>query len=113
MNNKNDGKFKKGQSGNPSGRPAVLLPEVQRAIDANRNAFKVLLIQKLDPKIEEWVDSIIEKGIAFGDAQSFRTVAVLAFGKGIEETKELELSQDERLLIETYRRKLAEQKAVK
>lgn len=105
--------FKKGQSGNPKGRLPIILPEVQKALDANKNALKMLILKKLEPSIEPWIEAIIDKGIEEGDALRFRALIILALGKGVEETQEMELAPEEKLLIETYRRRLAEQREAK
>lgn len=99
--------FKKGQSGNPKGRPPVLLPEVQRAIDANKNAVKALILQRVESRTQDWIDKIISEGIAEGDVVRFKMLLEIAMGKLIDEPAEFELSDEEKLLVLEYRRRKA------
>ena len=97
--------FKKGKSGNPNGRPPVLLPEVQKAIDANRNAMKVLILSKLEGKVGAWVERIVSQGTAEGDIQRFKTLIEIALGKMVDEPPEFPISDEEKLLILEFRRR--------
>lgn len=101
--------FKKGKSGNPNGRPPVLLPEVQRAIDANRNAVKVLILEKVESKAAEWIDRIIQQGVGEGDVIRFKTLLEIALGKLVDEPPEFPVSDEEKLLVLEYRRRKKEQ----
>jgi hypothetical protein len=100
--------FKKGNKANPNGRPPVLLPEVQRAIDANRNAMKVLILSKLEGKVSEWVENIITAGIADGDIIRFKMLIEIALGKMVTESSEFEVSDEEKLLVLEFRRRKKE-----
>lgn len=102
------GQFQKGHSGGP-GRPPVLLPEVQKAIDANRNAVKVLILSKVEPMAEAWIDRIIEQGIGEGDVAKFKMLLEIALGKLIEDAPEFPVSDEEKALILEYRRRKKEQ----
>ncbi len=99
------------QKGNKlgKGRPPILLPEVQRAIEANRNAVKVLILQKVEPRAAEWIDRIIEQGIGEGDVQRFKMLMELALGRMVEDPPEFPVSEEEKLLVLEYRRRKAEQ----
>lgn len=100
--------FKPGKSGNPKGRTPIILPEVQRAVEANRNALKVIIMQKLDEKtINEWIDWIIKTGTHEGDVQKFKILTEMAMGKMIEDSPEFPLTEDEKLLVLEFRRRKA------
>lgn len=101
--------FKKGQSGNKKGRPPIILPEVQRAVEANRNALKVLTMDKLQKTAGEWVDRIIEQGIGEGDIIRFKTLWEIALGKIIDDAPDFPVSDEEKILILEYRRRKAEE----
>lgn len=103
------GRFKKGKSGNPKGRPPVLLPEVQRAIDANRNAVKVLILQKVEKQAAAWIDRIIEQGVGEGDVVRFKMLLEMALGKLVDDAPEFPVSEEEKALILEYRRRKKEQ----
>jgi hypothetical protein len=98
--------FRPGQSGNPKGRPPgkLLLPEVQKAIDANRNAVKVLILEKLQPNVGEWIDSIIAEGTGAGDIVRFKLLLELAMGKMVDDPPEFPVSEEEKLLVLEYRK---------
>lgn len=100
--------WKKGQSGNPKGRPPALIPEVQRAIDANRNALKVLILTKLEGRVEEWVENIIVQGIGDADIIKFKMLIELALGKMVDDPPEFPLSDEEKLLVTEFRRRKSE-----
>jgi hypothetical protein len=100
--------FKKGQSGNPNGRPPVLLPEVQKAVDANRNALKVLILSKLEGRVEEWVQNIIDQGIGDADIVKFKMLIELALGKMVDDPPEFPVSEEEKLILIEFRRRKSE-----
>lgn len=97
--------FKKGKSGNPKGRPPVLLPEVQKAIDANRNAMKILILSKLEGKVSDWIDNIIAQGSESGDVIRFKMLLEMALGKMVDDPPEFAVSDEEKLLIKEFRRR--------
>lgn len=101
------GKFQKGHKGGP-GRPPVLLPEVQKAIDANRNAFKVLVLQKTEPFLNQWLESIIERGVLDGDVLKLKMLLEMALGKMVDEPPEFPLTEEEKILVLEYRRRKLE-----
>lgn len=107
MASKNLKPWKKGQSGNPKGRPPILLPEVQHAIDANRNALKVLILTKLEGRVEEWVQNIIDQGIGDADIIKFKMLIELALGRMVDDPPEFPVSEEEKLLILEWRRRKA------
>lgn len=101
--------WSKGQSGNPKGRPPVLLPEVQKVIDANRNAMKVMILQKLEGKVEAWVEQVIDKGSEDGDVIKLKMLVEMALGKMVDDPPEFPLSEEEKLLVLEFRRRKREQ----
>lgn len=101
--------FKKGKSGNPKGRPPVLLPEVQRAVDANRNALKVLILTKVESLAGEWINRIIEQGIGEGDVVRFKMLMEIALGRLVDDPPEFPVTDEEKILILEYRRRKKEQ----
>ena len=101
-------KFKKGHAGGP-GRPPVLLPEVQKAIDANRNAVKVLILQKVEKQAADWIDRIIEQGVGEGDVVRFKMLLEIALGKLVDDPPDFPVSDEEKLLVLEYRRRKKEQ----
>lgn len=104
----NSGHFKKGHKLS-KGRPPILLPEVQRAIDANRNAVKVLILSKVEKQAADWIDSIIEQGVGEGDVVRFKTLLEIALGKLVDDPPEFPVSDEEKILILEYRRRKKEQ----
>ena len=115
--------WKKGQSGNPKGRPPVLRPELQSALDRNRNAVKELTLSLLSMTPQEMMARAENSGIsvteallikcierATNDGDIFRGRAILeiVFGRLPEEKPEFEVTPEERLLVEEYRRRLLE-----
>jgi hypothetical protein len=117
------GGFKKGQSGNPKGRPPVLLPEVQREIDRNRNALKQLVLQYFAlseeqitqrqqtpgiPFLEKLLGQCFERTANDGNVDAFRKLLEIVFGKLPEEKEPFEVSEEEKIMVMTYRQRLAE-----
>jgi hypothetical protein len=98
----NDGRFKPGNKIG-KGRPPVILPEVQRAVEANRNALKVLILSEIEPHIKTWIQQIIEKGSLDGDVQKLRMLLEMALGKLPEDRPEFEVSEQERRLVLEWR----------
>lgn len=101
----NKGHFKKGQVANPKGRPPILLPEVQAAIEANRNALKVVILSKMDGKVEEWVENIIQQGIGDADVIKFKMLMEMALGSLVTDPPEFPVSEEEKLFILELRRR--------
>ena len=101
--------FKKGKSGNPHGRPTVILPQVKDLADHARNILKTTLIERVSPNVEKWIDRIIEQGIAEGDVVRFKMILEMALGKMIEDAPEFPLSEEEKVLVLEYRLRRKEQ----
>lgn len=81
------------------------MPEVQAAIDANRNAMKVLILTELEGKVQAWVKAIIEMGTFDGDAMKFKMLIEMALGKMADDAPEFPVSEEEKLLILEFRRR--------
>jgi len=119
------GTFQKGnKAGVGHGRPPILLPELQKEINANKNAVKQLILVYLNlneaqlavrqsapnmPMVEKWLGNIIEKGVLHGDAITFKALLEIPLGKLPEEKSDFDVSPEERELIIEYRRRLASQ----
>jgi hypothetical protein len=95
------------QKGNKlgKGRPKLILPEVQRAVDANRNALKVVILSEMENKAAEWIRRIIEQGIGEGDVIRFKALMEIALGKLVDDPPEFQVSEEEKLLVLEYRRR--------
>lgn len=87
----------------------MLLPEVQRAIDANRNAVKVLILQKVEKQAENWIERIIEQGVGEGDVIRFKMLLEMAMGKMVDDAPDFPISDEEKVLVLEYRRRKKEQ----
>lgn len=107
----NNGRFKKGQSGNPKGRPPVLLPEVQGLIDQNRNSVRVAILEQVSPQVHAWIARIIEQGIGEGDVVKLKMLLEMALGKMVDDPPEFPVSEEEKLFILEYRRRKKERDA--
>ncbi len=101
--------FKKGQSGNPHGRPPALLPEVQTLITRAKNELKTTIVERISPNVERWIDRIIQQGIDEGDAARFKMLLEIALGKLVDDPPEFPLTEDEKILVLEYRRRKKEQ----
>lgn len=97
-------KYKKGHKGGP-GRRRIISPEVQKAMEANRNAVKVLIMTELEPMIEEWLIAIITKGIKEGDINTFKTLLEISMGRLIEDPPEFLVNDEEKILVLEFRRR--------
>ncbi len=97
------------QKGNKlgKGRPPVLIPEVQKLIDANRNAIKTVILQELDGKVVDWIRTVIERGTLDGDVLKFKMLLELALGKMVDEPQDFPLTEEEKQLVLEYRRRKA------
>lgn len=103
----NKGQFKKGHKGGP-GRPPVLIPEVQKLVDANKNALKTAIIGELDGKVIPWISQIIERGINDGDVIKFKMLLELALGKLVDDPPEFPLTEEEKQLVLAWRKRKLE-----
>lgn len=114
----------KGQSGNPSGRTPYLQPELRKAINSNRSAFKNLVLNYLNlsrlqiearqrdlsiPSVEAMLGQIIERVIVDGDMIKFKTLLELVFGKLPEEEEPFELENEEKMMVLAYRKRLEDE----
>lgn len=88
--------WKKGESGNRNGRPPILLPEVQKLIERDRNAVRVSILQLLSmsegefqektrrtdlPMIERILCQCIDRIQTDGDTQKLKTLLEIPLGK--------------------------------
>ena len=103
----NKGQFQKGHKGGP-GRDPAILPEVRRAIDANRNTAKIQILQEIEPHFVEWVRNIIKQGKAEGDVVRFKTLLEIALGKMVEDAPQFPVDEQEKILVLEYRRRKRE-----
>jgi hypothetical protein len=87
----------------------MLLPEVQHMADRARNELKVTIVEKVSPKVAEWIDRIIEQGVGEGDVVRFKMLMELALGKLVDDPPEFPVSEEEKILILEYRRRKKEQ----
>lgn len=105
------GGWKKGTSGNSKGRSPIILPEVRRAIDANKNAIKVMILEEMnvvhqgEEKVRTAVKQILERAINDGDAVKLKTLLEMALGKLVEDPEPFPISADEKALVLTYRKR--------
>lgn len=96
------------------GRPKIILPEVQKAIDLNKNALKVMILEEMNalenkvPKVRMAVRQIIDRCINDGDAVKFKILLELVFGKMPDDPNYFEVSPEEKELIVRFRKKVEE-----
>jgi len=100
-----NGTFLKGSVANPKGRQVILLPEVQKAIDANRNAFKVIILKELETEVVDWVKNIIAEGKEHGDIIRFKMLVEMALGKMVIDAPEFPVDDEEKALVLEWRRR--------
>lgn len=103
-----NGQFKKGHKGGP-GRHSIVLKEVQDMATKARNELKTIIIERVSPNVEQWIDRIIEQGVAEGDVVKFKMLLELGLGKLVNEQPEFEVSDEEQILVLEYRRRKKEQ----
>ena len=111
MSRNKDGTFPKGVSGNPAGRKPIIEPIIQKAVEANRNAAKALILTKIESALPEWIDRIIEEGVKYGDAMRFKMLLELALGKMVDDQPDFPLTEEEKLLVMEFRRRKREQQS--
>lgn len=105
--------FQKGNK-HGKGRPTVLLPEVKRAIEENKNRVKVTILKELNveedgvPRIEKIIQQCIERIGNDGDAVKLKVLLELALGKMVDEPPEFPVTEEEKILILEYRRRKLE-----
>lgn len=109
------GTFQKGHKGGP-GRPPILLPEVQRAIDKNKNELKVMILEELNllvkmdefeekmPKVRAAIKQIIDRSIIDGDAVKLKIILELGMGKLVDDPPDFPVTEEEKILLIKYRR---------
>lgn len=114
--------WKKGQSGNPSGRRPLIEPELREEITRNKNGMRKLILLYLNmtekqcadrqcqadiPLVEKLLGSCIEKINLEGDIQKLKLLLELAVGKLPEDPQPFELSTEEQAMIMKYRALIA------
>lgn len=122
MGNKNHaGLWKKGKSGNPKGRKPILLPALQQEIDQNRGSFKQLVLlyfgltedqiterqrDRSIPFLERMLGQCFERTAVNGDVDAFKKLLEFIFGRMPEEPKDFTVTEDEKVLVLAYRRRM-------
>lgn len=119
-------KWPKGISGNPKGRTPILLPALQKEIDANKNAIKQLILtyfsltkeqfeerqrQPNMPMAEAILGHIMEKAYLNGDFIPFKALLEIPLGKLPEDKADFDVSPEEKELIIEYRKRLNERES--
>lgn len=101
------------QKGNKlsKGRPPILLPEVQEAIDKSKNEFRLAIISRVEPHLIEWIDSIVAKGVEHGDVIKLRMLLEIVMGKIPEDHVQEDYTSQEKRVIELFRERLAQHEA--
>lgn len=115
----------KGVSGNPKGKKPLILPELQRELDSNKNKLKTLVLTYFNMTQDELTERQAKPNIQMielmlgqcflktaeeGCVDRFRKLLEIVFGKIPEEKREFEVSEAERTLVLEYRKRLAEKK---
>lgn len=118
--------WKKGQSGNPKGRPKTLSAELESEIRRNKNALKSLIVQYLNltatqiterqrdpsiPFVEYALGQVLERAANDGDMAKLKMLFEIPFGKLPEETDPFETTPDEKIIIIKYRKQIEEENA--
>lgn len=100
------------------------MPEVQRAVDHNKNAVRVLLLELLGmdemdfqerarkrlSKMERLFIQCIDKIEVEGDVLRLRALLEVSLGRIPDQQESIELSPDERHLVRTFRERLEKSK---
>lgn len=113
----------KGKTGNPYGRPRILLPEIQRDIEKNKNVLKQMIIRYLgmtesqiqerqrDPELtflERMLAQCMERVTNDGCVDGFRKLLEIPFGKLPEDDSFFQTTPEEQDIIMQFRTKVEE-----
>lgn len=115
--------FKKGQSGNPGGRPAIL-PEVRFLIDKEKNSVRILIIELLsltkrdfearetkNPTMTEFAFlQCIQRICTDGNIDAYRKLLEIVMGKLPEDKDPFYLSDEEKAMVLEYRQRMQEER---
>lgn len=113
------GRLQKGSVLNPYGGPQVLTTVLSNAIEQNKEALRLLILDYMNrPKssleaearnpdlemVKVQVISIMERIANDGDATKFKQIIEIALGKMPEDKEEFPLDAEEKLIILAYRK---------
>lgn len=113
--------WKKGVSGNPTGRPPSIYSGFYREIEKSKSAVKKLIIMYFEmtedqirqrqqtpdiSMLEKMLGECIARTTNDGNVDGFRKLLEIPFGKLPEETPQFETTPEEQEIVMEYRRRL-------